>query len=378
MEAALRRMGHDVIGMEHYVAEGGTPLERCLADVRSADIYIVIVAWRYGYVPKDEVLNPLSRSITELEYTTAEASGKSILAFLLDPNAPWPPSYMDALSEAGGADVLRFRRDLGGKHLAGIFRTADHLAGLGAPAVAVQGMNQHMAQRALRPDQVSAELTPFTSGEELFDTTLMGIQNLVANAGSTRALAVQMGYGNEWWSTRLYLLAALLQQLTCVRQLVFVHSDGKFAGMASPAATRDGLCSAFPKIRDFDEKLRSGDASQDAEREIARAAELWKLEMRADEADLKVGVRPQLVSRWLGGRLVTRCITVDAHAGLTMVQVQQIIDSLIPDVPVQQIARTDARTDEAAKVMVVDRDQFAVELAREWVQTGLPRTRVGI
>jgi len=58
VDQALRRMGHDVIGMEQYVAEQSTPLERCLQDVRTADVYLVIVAWRYGYSPEDERLNP--------------------------------------------------------------------------------------------------------------------------------------------------------------------------------------------------------------------------------------------------------------------------------------------------------------------------------
>jgi len=44
LDTALRRMGHDVIGIKHYVAEGTTPLKRCLTDVRSADVYIVIIA----------------------------------------------------------------------------------------------------------------------------------------------------------------------------------------------------------------------------------------------------------------------------------------------------------------------------------------------
>ena len=34
VDRTLRRMGHDVIGMEQYVAEGNKPLDRCLADVR--------------------------------------------------------------------------------------------------------------------------------------------------------------------------------------------------------------------------------------------------------------------------------------------------------------------------------------------------------
>jgi hypothetical protein len=44
-----------------------TPLKRCLDDVRRADAYVVIVGWRYGYVPVDTILNPDKRSITELE-----------------------------------------------------------------------------------------------------------------------------------------------------------------------------------------------------------------------------------------------------------------------------------------------------------------------
>ena len=48
----LRRMGHQVFGMEEYVAEGLRPLDRCLADVKSCDAYVGIFGWRYGYVPQ--------------------------------------------------------------------------------------------------------------------------------------------------------------------------------------------------------------------------------------------------------------------------------------------------------------------------------------
>ena len=45
----LRQMGHEVIGMEEYVAEGARPLERCLQDVDSAAVYVGIFDWRYRY-----------------------------------------------------------------------------------------------------------------------------------------------------------------------------------------------------------------------------------------------------------------------------------------------------------------------------------------
>jgi Domain of unknown function (DUF4062) len=97
VDRTLRRMGQDVIGMEQYVAEGNKPLDRCLADVRLADLYVIILGWRYGYIPVDQS-PPGMLSITELEYGAAESDGKTVLAFLLDPDTPWPTSRVDAMS----------------------------------------------------------------------------------------------------------------------------------------------------------------------------------------------------------------------------------------------------------------------------------------
>jgi hypothetical protein len=145
VDRTLRRMGQDVIGMEQYVAEGNKPLDRCLADVRLADLYVIIVGWRYGYIPVDQP-PPGMLSITELEYGAVESAGKPVLAFLLDPDTPWPTRRVDAMSaepqrgEAqAGANIRRFRSMLGTKYLAGMFRTPDDLASQVAAAVAARG-----------------------------------------------------------------------------------------------------------------------------------------------------------------------------------------------------------------------------------------------
>lgn len=88
---------------------------------------------------------------------------------------------------------------------------------------------------------------------------------------------------------------------------------------------------------------------------------------------MKVGVRAPLLERWLGERWVGRCIRVDATE-LSMSQVQQIVDSLLPDVPLQRPQKTG--DEESISVLVVDRDAFALELAREWVRSGLPRSPI--
>src|SRR5215831_17389010 len=87
---SLRRLGHDVVAMEDYVATDERPLDKCRADVAACDLYVGIIAWRYGYVPPNQ-----ERSITELECREAARLEKPILAFLLHEEAGWPRILMD-------------------------------------------------------------------------------------------------------------------------------------------------------------------------------------------------------------------------------------------------------------------------------------------
>ena len=388
VDRTLRRMGHDVIGMEQYIAEGGKPVERCKADVRIADVYVIIVAWRFGHVPDPSVLPPSPRSITEIELAEAKTNGKAVLAFLLDPETPWAPNRVDAMGGAAGAgvDILRLRSELGTDFLAGIFRTPDDLASQVAAAVSAQGLTRHMVDRVLGETSVAgSDMDSFAKGDiYLTDSSLLSIKNMIRSTGMSRALVLDIDQGERWWSTRLFLLASLLYWLTSVRQIVFRGTDGRFVGMASPAAIMDGLASAFPELDEFARTLRMGLASSDIERETERQTAAWNQFLSAPppvapglppalpitESQLKVGVRAPLLEQWIGERWVSRCIRMDGY-DLSMSQVQQIVDSLLPDVPVQ---RSKKAPETGLELLVVDRDAFALELAREWVRSGLPRS----
>jgi hypothetical protein len=394
VDRTLRRMGHDVIGMEQYVAEGSKPVDRCKADVRAADVYVIIVAWRFGHVPGRTASPPDARSITEIELEEARVCGRPVLAFLLDPEAPWPPNRVDAMGGAQGAgeDVSRLRALLGANYLAGIFRTPDDLASQVASAVSAQGLTRHMVDRVLGETSVATpDMNAFAQGNQVSDSTLFSIKQMIQRSGAARALVLQIDEGQRWWSTRLFLLASLLRSLTSVRQVVFCDTEGRFVGMASPAAIIDGLAGAFPGLDEFARKLRQDAPSVDIERETDRQTNAWNAFVSApsllpggvnpnaqppstgiDESALKVGVRGPLLERWLGERWVGRCIRVDNY-DLSMNQVQQIVDSLLPDVPIQ---RRKKEPDNGFELLVVDRDAFALELAREWVRSGLPRSPV--
>jgi hypothetical protein len=371
--------------MEQYVAEGNKPLERCLADVRLADLYVVMVAWRYGYIPNDQPppATPGALSITELEYNEAVKEQKPILAFLLDPDTAWPTSRVDAMStephrgEAKpGSNIARFRSMLGTNYLAGMFRTPDDVASQVAAAVAAQGLNRFMVDRVLLQTSVSAgEMGGFGQGQELQDSTIGAIKGMVKGAGSTRALVIDLGNGDLWWSTRLFLLSSLLDALTGVRQLVFRDASGGFCGMASPSGVLDRFSAAFPLCGKFLNELRQKEASLDIERETDRQLNLWSVVHIPpnNELQAKVGIRAALLQQLLGERLITRCIHVDAQ-GLTMAQVQQIVESPLADVPIDRLS-DDAPAPEHV-LQVVDRDSFALELARQWVKSGLPRNPI--
>jgi hypothetical protein len=389
VDRTLRRMGHDVIGMEQYIAEGSKPVERCKADVRAADAYVIIVAWRFGYVPGLTASPPDKRSITEIELDEAKVKGKPILAFLLDPETPWPPNRVDAMAGAsgGGGDVLQLRSRLGTDYLAGIFRTPDDLASQVAAAVSAQGLTRHMVDRVLGETSVATpDMDDFAKGNAAVnDSSLVSIKQMIERSGAARAVVLQIDEGQRWWSTRLFLLASLLRSLTAVRQVVFCDTVGHFVGMASPAAILDGLASTFPRLDEFARMLRQVTPSSDIERETNRQTEAWNNFINppagpagsnpqpgTSEVELKVGVRAPLLGQWVGERWVGRCIRVDGN-DLSMSQVQQIVDSLLPDVPVQ---RPNKAQEAYFDVLVVDRDAFALELAREWVRSGLPRSPV--
>ena len=62
--------------------------------VSEADLLVVLVAHRYGWVPPDQE-GDLHKSITWLECEHAASEGKEVLAFLVDEKHPWPAEFRE-------------------------------------------------------------------------------------------------------------------------------------------------------------------------------------------------------------------------------------------------------------------------------------------
>jgi serine/threonine-protein kinase len=125
---AIRRLEHQAIAMEDYVAADQRPVDKCLQDVRSCDAYVGIFAWRYGYIP-----DGYDKSITQLEYEAAKKAGIPCLVFLTDNKAPWPVEYVTTGQERKKIDGLR--KELMNEYVVSFFINTDQLGGQISAAV---------------------------------------------------------------------------------------------------------------------------------------------------------------------------------------------------------------------------------------------------
>ncbi|CDO10352.1 hypothetical protein C1S82_02090 [Mycolicibacterium cosmeticum] len=73
------------------------------------------------------------------------------------------------------------------------------------------------------------------------------IANVITSPGC-EIIQIELHTGSYWWSTRLYLLSALLAHYTEVKRVVFVHSQSRYAGMAEPSALVQEIERIFPAL----------------------------------------------------------------------------------------------------------------------------------
>jgi hypothetical protein len=128
------------------------------------------------------------------------------------------------------------------------------------------------------------------------------IQRAIAEGVKADLIKVNLGTGQEWWSTRLHLLCALSAEYTEVRQVLFEGKDYRFFGMCSPSQARRALARAFPEIeRAYRESMPppeqlSGDPVADVN--VIVDAYSSVMDNLGGEAVVKQWVEPTLIENW--------------------------------------------------------------------------------
>ncbi len=76
---AIERAGMTALAMERWTANPRATTELCTHRIAEADVFLCLLAWRYGWIPEGE-----DKSITEIEYEEAGRLGVPRLVFLID------------------------------------------------------------------------------------------------------------------------------------------------------------------------------------------------------------------------------------------------------------------------------------------------------
>jgi hypothetical protein len=112
-----------------------------------------------------------------------------------------------------------------------------------------------------------------------------------------------------WWSTRLFLLAALAEEYTGIERLVFVEQDADriYLGMAAPHAVRRALGQRFPDYKQTFRKLQDAviAGGHFARKQVEDISYLWPSSLSSPEEQVKVLVTAAELREWLGEALAT-------------------------------------------------------------------------
>jgi len=221
----------------------------CQGDVAKCDTYVGVFAWRYGYVPKGKG-NPKRISVTELEYATAGRKKIPALLFLLKDDAKWPAH----LKDKNLAPIRKLRGRLKPR-CAAYFADQKELALEVLAALRVSACTQ-IAKQLEAVDVIQR-------AQKMGESYLLNIQKKLSALREAPLIEIQIG-PTPWWNTRLYLVAALAEDLGRAREFVFIDEGRRFLTMAPPADIRNRLAQRWPALEQAYAAFRNETTTVDA------------------------------------------------------------------------------------------------------------------
>lgn len=395
----LRQLGHEVLAMEDMVAAADTPLAKVLEMVDRAEAYVGIFAWRYGFVPPPgPALSPGwsvpgalpgVTSITHCEYLRALQQGLPVLAFLLDERAPWPPAMIDGHQRGsdGPADATRIRElrsQLQQERIVAWFTTPADLEARVAAGITMTGLSRQIDLA----ETVSMGIGPGSA--PLNDSGGHAIAYGIATAGPTQRV-LKVDLREEWWSTRLYLAAALAERLTPVRWLLIVDSarhpdEERFVGLLATSTVLAVLGRMHPQTTHFERaaaRLRLPDDTVGAAHALIDQAWLPAFASARANLDPYLGERQaqrtasdDQLQRWFGGALLSTAVPIADLGRASVVDLLLLVSYPSELVPVSTTREALPGAPRRAVVDVVDKSSLNRRLALSYLQELKERARI--
>lgn len=404
----LRQLGHEVLAMEDMVAAADTPLAKVLEMVDRAEAYVGIFAWRYGHVPASPMMavpahapvpapastpaiavadaQPGETSITHYEYLRARQNKSPILAFLLDERTPWPPSMIDGHQRDAGAPIdatkiRELRAQLQQERIVAWFTTPADLEARVAAGITMAGLSRQidLAESASLIGPGSAPLN---------DSGGSAIARGIAAAGPTQRV-LKVDLKETWWSTRLYLAAALAERLTQVRWLLIVEGarqqgEERFVGLVATSVVLAVLARMHSQTADF-ERAAAGVLLPDDTTSAAQALidQAWLpaftaagLDAQTAEAQAQRTATDARLHRWFGGALLSTAVPIADLGRASVVDLLLLVSYPSELVPVSTSREITPQTARRVVIDVVDKSSLNKRLALSYLQELKERARI--
>lgn len=419
----LRQLGHEVLAMEDLIAASAAPLGKVLEMVDRSEAYVGVFAWRYGYVPgrgsdppsttapqlpaaKPAQLpvvdgaNPGETSITHYEYLRAVQRKLPVMAFLLDEEFPWPPQLIDGFdttrpqAPADASKIRELRQLLQQERVVSWFTTPTDLEARVSAAVTMAGITRQLDLQAATALDPKAGTAGDSSAE-------FGITNAIIGAGD-RLRALKIDLATTWWSTRLYLIAALAERLTQVRRILIVDTSStaaalpptgasilppveeRFVGQLSTSAILSTIGPKVDALGKFQRWLQERPVGfSELRAEILALLQEWyrafgdTLGQNANETTAKVDLTPELLRRWFGDAMLQQPVHIADLQRASVVDLLRLLDYPNDYVPV--LTRHTSPTEGmpvSERVDVMDKGALNARLARSYLVELMDRARI--
>jgi hypothetical protein len=417
----LRQLGHEVLAMEDLIAASAAPLIKVLEMVDRSEAYVGIFAWRYGSVPGRSADGSTATppapidvpeakygqtSITHYEYLRALQRNLPVMAFLLDEQCAWPPQLIDGFdtsrvqAPASANEIRALRAALQMERVVSWFTTPADLEARVSAAVTMAGLTR---QLNLQP----ATALDAAAGVAGDSTAAMGITNSIINAGDQQR-ALKLDLATTWWSTRLYLIAALAERLTQVRRILIVNTlftaadpvvagnapvapapvvslpEEQFVGQLSTGIILSTIESKVPALGAFKVWLQNRPPGfNDLQTEIQALLDGWRSAFgeapgqHNQELVAKVDLTPVLLRRWFKDAMLQQPVHIADLERASVVDLLRLLDYPNDYVPVltRQIP-AGANLPAIEVVDVMDKNALNARLARSYLVELMDRARI--
>jgi hypothetical protein len=405
----LRQLGHEVLAMEDMIAASAAPLAKVLEMVDRSEAYVGVFAWRYGYVPGrgSDPSAPQTHlptiegaqygqtSITHYEYLRAVQRKLPVMAFLLDEQFPWPPQLVDGFdasrpqAPANANEIRALRQQLQLERVVSWFTTPTDLEARVSAAVTMAGLTRQLDLQPATALDPQAGMAGDSSAE-------YGIMNAIIAVGDHQR-ALKINLATTWWSTRLYLIAALAERLTQVRRILIINvaapappGSGSlplpelFVGQLSTGAILSTIECRVAALGRFQQWLQARPVGfTDVRAEIHDLLEGWSTAFvelplqHINEKGAKVDLTPELLRRWFGDAMLQEPVHIADLQRASVVDLLRLLDYPNDYVPVlTRYVPAGETMPTSERVDVMDKSALNARLARSYLLELMDRARI--